>query len=81
MSASKWRYTEECDGQPCPGDCDTCNFDAMAHLRGELEHYKAKVRMLEHIAEINHDTIVKQHQIFKLHEAELDKLRAERSEP
>ena len=24
MSVSKWRYTEACDGAPCPGDCDEC---------------------------------------------------------
>jgi hypothetical protein len=24
MSVSKWRYTENCDGAPCPGDCDEC---------------------------------------------------------
>lgn len=25
MSVSKWRYTEECDGDYCPGDCDLCD--------------------------------------------------------
>lgn len=24
MSVSKWAWTEECEGQPCPGDCDLC---------------------------------------------------------
>lgn len=24
MSCSKWRWTEECDSRPCPGDCDYC---------------------------------------------------------
>ena len=24
MSVSKYRYTESCDGQPCPWDCDLC---------------------------------------------------------
>ena len=25
MSTSKWAYEpEKCDGQPCPGDCDSC---------------------------------------------------------
>ena len=24
MSCSKWRWTEECDSRPCPGDCDLC---------------------------------------------------------
>ena len=27
MSCSKWRYTEACEGRPCPGDCDCCDFD------------------------------------------------------
>lgn len=26
MSCSLYRYTEECDGRPCPGDCDLCDF-------------------------------------------------------
>ena len=24
MSCSLYRWTEECDGQECPGDCDLC---------------------------------------------------------
>ena len=24
MSCSLWAYTAECDGRPCPGDCDVC---------------------------------------------------------
>lgn len=29
MSCSLWRWTEECDSRPCPGDCDLCeeNFE------------------------------------------------------
>ena len=27
MSCSLWRYTEACEGRPCPGDCDCCDFD------------------------------------------------------
>ena len=27
MSVSKWRYTEECNGRPCPGDCGHCSFE------------------------------------------------------
>ena len=27
MSCSKWRYIEACDGRPCPGDCDLCDYD------------------------------------------------------
>ena len=27
MSVSKWRYTEECNGRPCLGDCDHCSFE------------------------------------------------------
>lgn len=25
MSCSLYRWTEKCEGQPCPGDCDLCN--------------------------------------------------------
>ena len=25
MSCSLYRWTEECDGQPCCGDCDFCD--------------------------------------------------------
>jgi len=25
MSCSLYRWTEACDGQPCPGDCDVCD--------------------------------------------------------
>lgn len=28
MSCSLWRWTEACEGQPCPGDCDLCSFEA-----------------------------------------------------
>lgn len=27
MSVDKWRYTEACDGHPCPGDCDFCDYE------------------------------------------------------
>ena len=27
MSASLWRYTQECDQRPCPGDCDECSYE------------------------------------------------------
>lgn len=27
MSCSKWRWTEECDSRPCPGDCDLCDYE------------------------------------------------------
>ena len=26
MSCSLYRYTEECDGQVCVGDCDLCDY-------------------------------------------------------
>lgn len=25
MSCSLYRWTEECEGKPCPGDCDICH--------------------------------------------------------
>ena len=39
MSCSKWRWTKECDGQPCPGDCDFCSLEE-AH--DELKEAEAK---------------------------------------
>ena len=30
MSVSKWRYTEECDGNYCCGDCDLCDKEPRA---------------------------------------------------
>ena len=27
MSVSLWRWTENCEGQPCPGDCDLCSYE------------------------------------------------------
>ena len=30
MSVSLWRYSEMCEGRPCPGECDKCNFDPAA---------------------------------------------------
>lgn len=27
MSASRWRWTEACEGRPCRGDCDQCDME------------------------------------------------------
>lgn len=27
MSVSLYRWTEACEGKPCPGDCDECGFE------------------------------------------------------
>ena len=40
MSVSKWRYTEECNGRPCPGDCDHCSFE-LADLISRADAVKA----------------------------------------
>lgn len=32
MSVSKWRYTEACEGRPCVGECDLCDFDPEEEL-------------------------------------------------
>ena len=26
MSVFRWRYTEECEGRFCCGDCDNCDY-------------------------------------------------------
>ena len=38
MSVSKWRYTEACDGDYCPGDCDLCDKEPeeSEDLTGEI---------------------------------------------
>ena len=41
MSVSKWRYTEECNGRPCPGDCDHCSFEP-ADLISRADEIEAK---------------------------------------
>lgn len=28
MSASKWKWTEECDMSECCGECDLCSFES-----------------------------------------------------
>lgn len=27
MSCSLWRWTEACEGKPCVGDCDLCDWN------------------------------------------------------
>lgn len=39
MSCSKWRWTKECDGQLCPGDCDFCSLET---AYDELKEAEAK---------------------------------------
>lgn len=43
MSCSKWRWTEACDGRPCPGDCDLCRYfpegEAVDHVRENTERW------------------------------------------
>lgn len=55
MSVSKWRYTEECNGRPCPGDCDHCSFeptdlisraDAIEALRGLFDMRKSRAKVI-----------------------------------
>ena len=31
MSVSRWKYTEQCDGDYCCGDCDNCNKEPEAY--------------------------------------------------
>lgn len=32
MSCSLWRWTEQCEGRPCCGDCDNCSFEPIELL-------------------------------------------------
>lgn len=27
MSCDLWRWTIDCEGRPCPGDCDVCVYE------------------------------------------------------
>ena len=36
MSVSLWRYTERCEGRPCPGDCDVCEVEDDADDNSDL---------------------------------------------
>jgi len=50
MSTDKWRYTEECEGQPCAGDCDYCEVetDPVADEIAKLVHdVKVSSRLLK----------------------------------
>lgn len=47
MSCSKWKYTEDCDGRPCPGDCDHCSFEPLGTMR---ELYTEALEALENIS-------------------------------
>lgn len=42
---SRWNYTpEKCDGRPCVGDCDKCNYEEPTRLeilKSEIEKIKA----------------------------------------
>ena len=51
MSTDKWRYTEECERQPCVGDCDYCDLetDSAADEMAKLVHDAKLVNgLLEH---------------------------------
>lgn len=51
MSTDKWRYTEECEGRSCVGDCDYCDFetDTAADEITKLAHDAKLVNgLLEH---------------------------------
>ena len=37
MSCSLWRWTEECDHRPCPGDCDECSYPDTEEGEDETE--------------------------------------------
>ena len=42
--SDRWRWTEACDSQPCPGDCDFCSFDPEGDDKApELEEWILKL--------------------------------------
>ena len=52
MSVSKWRYTEECNGRPCPGDCDHCSFEP-----GDLISRADAIEAVKHSTAYMHDDL------------------------
>ena len=38
MSCSLWRYSEECEGQPCNGDCDLCEIEQDGFITWEINN-------------------------------------------
>lgn len=42
MSVSLWRWSEECEGKPCPGDCDECGErdDEMGETTRTVERHE-----------------------------------------
>ena len=47
MSVSLYRYTEDCAGKECPGDCDLCKENMEMNLFDEEElHPNATVQIL-----------------------------------
>lgn len=39
MSVSLWRWTEACEGTPCPGDCDLCEKEEPMKLTALQAEY------------------------------------------
>ena len=38
MSVSEWAYdARKCDGEPCPGDCDSCNLAKEPSLKDDIK--------------------------------------------
>ena len=55
MSVSKWRYTEECDGDYCCGDCDLCDKEFGEFYNNEDEKVEEFMRFLKSIERKEHN--------------------------
>ena len=55
MSVSLWRWTEECEGKPCCGDCDECGYGEMVLAIYESGHAYDAIRHLTTLLEENND--------------------------
>lgn len=49
--------------------------DEIKRLKEEVEYYKNSAKMMENLVSLQRDTIVKQHKIFMLNQAEIQKLK------
>jgi len=86
MSVSKWAWTEECEGKPCFGDCDLCQhrpgerytkptvFNVVTAMQ-KIDALEEEVSHLRQIVSQQQETINTYGQIFKLQEAELERIR------
>ena len=49
MSVSLWRWSEDCEGVPCVGDCDLCNREIIiteSKIKKDLNDFKSNANKI-----------------------------------